>query len=134
MPGVGFVTGKTKKSRHGGPRPNSGRPKGRKNAATLQKEAMHKEVLVRAMDGAETPLEVMLGIMRDPGTEPQMRFEAAKAAAPYVHPRLSQVDSTVTHKNDAADLTEDELAAIARRGSTGVAEPANSSAKSHKIH
>jgi hypothetical protein len=70
---------------------------------------MHKEVLTRAVENAETPLEVMLGIMRDPETEPNMRFEAAKAAAPYVHPRLSQVDSTVTHKHDVDELSASEL-------------------------
>lgn len=51
-----------------------------------------------------TPLEFMLKIMR---TEPPeglqqrdelavqaMRFEAAKAAAPYIHPRLAAVEHT----------------------------------------
>lgn len=128
------MTEKTKKARHGGPRPGSGRPKGRKNTATLQKEAMHKEVLTRAVENAETPLEVMLGIMRDPDTEPQMRFEAAKAAAPYVHPRLSQVDSTVTHKNAADDFTEAELLAIARAGRSRAAEQEDGEGESSRVH
>jgi hypothetical protein len=29
--------------------------------------------------------------MRDPKEDPHRRFEAAKAAAPYVHPRLTAV-------------------------------------------
>jgi hypothetical protein len=34
----------------------------------------------------------MLGVMRDGRLDPAMRLEAARAAAPYVHPRLSAVD------------------------------------------
>lgn len=93
------------------------------------KEELHQEVLTRAIQDDTTPLEVMLNIMRDPTSEPQMRFEAAKAAAPYVHPRLSQVDSTVTHKNAADEYSTAELLTIARSGSAGVAGPSNGSGK-----
>lgn len=103
------MTEKTKKSGPGGYRPGSGRKKGTKNAKTLMKEAVLEEVLTRAIQDESTPLEVMLSIMRDPETDAAMRFEAAKAAAPYVHPRLSQVDSTVTHKHDVDELTTAEL-------------------------
>jgi hypothetical protein len=50
-----------------------------------------------------TPLEYMLTLMRqesdheDPKVQvarEAMRFEAAKAAAPYVHPRLAAVEHT----------------------------------------
>lgn len=124
----------TKKSKRGGPRPGSGRPKGVKNKSTIMKEELHQEVLTRAVENAETPLEVMLGIMRDPDTDPSMRFEAAKAAAPYVHPRLSQVDSTVTHKNAADDFTEAELLAIARRGRSRAAEQEDGEGESSRVH
>jgi hypothetical protein len=56
----------------------------------------------RAMADGLTPLEYMLKVMRtepDPTLEPReltsaivMRFEAAKAAAPYIHPRLAAVE------------------------------------------
>jgi hypothetical protein len=36
-----------------------------------------------------TPLEYMLAIMRDPTAETARRDEMAKAAAPYVHPRMA---------------------------------------------
>jgi hypothetical protein len=107
-----------KKSKHGGPRPGAGRKRGTKNPATIQKEALLEEVIERAVDGETTPLEVMLQIMRAPETPALMRFEAAKAAAPYVHPRLSQVDSTVTHKRDADEFDRAELIAIASRAGT----------------
>jgi hypothetical protein len=117
------MTDKTKKSRHGGPRPNSGRPKGAKGKATIAKEAVLTEVLSRAIQNETTPLEVMLTIMRDPESPPAMKFEAAKAAAPYVHPRLSQVESTVTHKHDPDEFTEAELAALARSGGARASRP-----------
>lgn len=104
---------KTTKSKRGGYRPGSGRKKGTKNPATLHKEALLDEVIVRAVEGEKTPLEVMLEIMRAPETPAMMKFEAAKAAAPYVHPRLSQTDSTVMHKYDAVDYSREELIAIA---------------------
>jgi hypothetical protein len=34
-----------------------------------------------------TPLEFMLGIMKDPAVAPQLRLKAAESAAPYVHPK-----------------------------------------------
>ena len=103
------MTTKSKKPRHGGPRPNSGRKKGTKNPATIAKEAVLTEVLTRALENETTPLEVMLTIMRDPASPAAMKFEAAKAAAPYVHPRLSQVDSRVTRVNDVSELTVEQI-------------------------
>jgi hypothetical protein len=35
-----------------------------------------------------SPLEFLLGVMRSPFAEPRLRLEAAKAAAPYCHPRM----------------------------------------------
>lgn len=103
------MTAKSKKPSHGGPRPNSGRKPGTKNPATLAKEALLEEVIAKAVEGETTPLEVMLQIMRSPESPAAMKFEAAKAAAPYVHPRLSQVDSRVTKVNDISDLTVEQI-------------------------
>ena len=62
----------------------------------------------------ETPLEYMLRIMRDEAAESKRRDEMAKAAAPYLHPRLSSVEHTGEDEAfpKAADLTDDQLAAI----------------------
>jgi hypothetical protein len=38
----------------------------------------------------DTPLEFMLTIMRDVTLPPQVRFEVAKAAAPYIHPKAPE--------------------------------------------
>ena len=84
----------------GGARPGSGRIKGGKNKATMKRA----EVALLALDSGVTPLEYMLDIMRAPIPEDVdaelrafltgQRFEAAKAAAPYVHPRLAAVEHT----------------------------------------
>ena len=100
----------------GGARAGAGRKKGSKTQLTEQ-------ALVRAGEGI-TPLEYMLGILRDETADAAQRFEAAKAAAPYVHPRLAQTEATVTHKKEAHELSDAELAAyLASTGSTGIAGP-----------
>ena len=38
-----------------------------------------------------TPLDYMISVMRDE-TNPPLRLDAAKSAAPYVHPKLSSVE------------------------------------------
>lgn len=53
------------------------------------------EALVAA--SGETPLQHLLTVMRNPRMPRDFRLEAAKAAAPYVHPKLA----TVTHVGDA---------------------------------
>ena len=45
--------------------------------------------------GGIMPLEFMLQVMRDETAERAERLDMAKAAAPYVHPRLSSVEAKV---------------------------------------
>lgn len=73
---------------HGGARPNAGRKPG-------QATKLNEEARAAAADGGITPLEYMLTILRDEQQDKAMRFEAAKAAAPYMHARLSTSDSTI---------------------------------------
>ena len=73
-----------------------GRQKGTPNRATAERQA--------AIEASGlTPLDYMLSIMRDEEREASERLEAAKAAAPFVHPRLStiQSDVNVTAKDDS---------------------------------
>ena len=77
----------------GGARLGAGRPPGSKN----QRSA---DIARQAADAGITPIEVMLNAMRDlwdEGTAEAKREAAriAKDAAPYVHPRLSNIDQTV---------------------------------------
>jgi hypothetical protein len=49
------------------------------------------ELLAQVRAGGITPLDFMLQVMRDESVEPAKRLDAAKAAAPYVHPRLASL-------------------------------------------
>jgi hypothetical protein len=79
----------------GGARKGSGRPPGSATRRT-------REIADKAMAEGITPLEFMLNIMRSEPADIEdprvlldalaMRFEAAKAAAPYIHPRLAAVE------------------------------------------
>jgi hypothetical protein len=69
----------------GGSRPGAGRPKG---AATRKT----REIADQAASEGVTPLEFMLGIMRDEAKPFPDRMDMAKAAAPYVHPKLAAVE------------------------------------------
>ena len=44
----------------------------------------------------ETPLEYMLRVMRDENIEVSRRDDMAKAAAPFLHPRLASLDQRIT--------------------------------------
>ncbi|MCC2642034.1 MAG: hypothetical protein K0S45_2447 [Nitrospira sp.] len=71
----------------GGRRPEAGRKKEIQNKASAAREA------AIAASGL-TPLEYMLSTMRDIRTPLALRLHMAKAAAPYVHPRLASVEQT----------------------------------------
>lgn len=85
----------TNSNGRGGARKGAGRKPG---AATTKT----REVADKAASEGVTPLEYMLQVMRNEppaGLEgPQllsahmMRFEAAKAAAPYIHPKLASIE------------------------------------------
>jgi len=66
-------------------RKTGGRQKGTRNRKTVEKVA---EIEASGL----TPLDFMLGILRDERADPVQRFEAAKAAAPYVHARLTATE------------------------------------------
>lgn len=77
-------------SSKGGARPGAGRKKGVPNRATAAKAA---EIAA----SGKTPLDYLLDVMRDEKCDKAVRLDAAKAAAPYVHPKLASMD----HKVDA---------------------------------
>jgi hypothetical protein len=74
-----------RKSNRGGARPNSGRKPGAINRATKAAKEMAEAT-------GEMPLAFMLNRMRDPEAPMADRMDMAKAAAPYVHSKLSSVD------------------------------------------
>jgi hypothetical protein len=91
----------------GGFRSGAGRPKGAKNRRTRLQEEASKQ----ALKGGITPLEFLLGIMRDENEAKGVRMAAAKAALPYCHPRLSAThivgDEQVSHEDWLTRLAED---------------------------
>lgn len=86
---------------------------GRKSGSLTKKTA---EIAEKAASEGITPLEYMLEILRGEapeGSDPaqkltfeSMRFEAAKAAAPYVHPRLAAVELSGNEKQPVRFVIE----------------------------
>ena len=62
-----------------------GRQKGTPNKNTAERFA-------DLIGAGITPLEYMLQVLRDPSVEHARRQDMAKAAAPYLHPRLAQTE------------------------------------------
>src|SRR6478672_4407259 len=78
------------------------RPKGSRKPGGRQKggvDKMKREAILAAQ--GITPLDYMLGIIRNEQEDKTVRLDAAKAAAPYVHARL--------HNTTLAGATEKPL-------------------------
>ena len=81
-------------------------------------------VLSKGLEGGMMPLDYLLGIMRDVGQDARWRLDAAKAAAPYCHARLSATEVSgpaggpvsvqATQKLDISDLDDEELDILER--------------------
>jgi hypothetical protein len=82
-------------------RKTGGRQKGVRNRAT-------EEARAAAAATGILPLDYMLGVMRDPGTDDKRRDAMAMAAAPYLHPKLSSVDAkaamTISHGGEGGEI------------------------------
>lgn len=88
----------------GGKRPGAGRKPGAPNKATAQKRA---EIVASGL----TPLDYMLSVLRDEAVPRDVRLDAAKAAASYVHPRLSAIEANVaisSHEDFISSFDEPE--------------------------
>jgi hypothetical protein len=77
------------------------------------------EARKKAVEGGMMPLDYLLGIMRDEDQDARWRLDAAKAAAPYCHARLSSTEVSGpnggpvsvqnTQKLGISDPSEEEL-------------------------
>ena len=74
----------------------AGRPKGIPKTGGRQKGTKDKRVVAKMLKIAEycalhnfDPLHALIDIARDPNTLLPFRMDAAKAVAPYLHPKLS---------------------------------------------
>jgi hypothetical protein len=71
----------------------------------------------------ETPLDYMIRVMRDQSASVERRDEMAKAAAPYVHPRLAAIEYAGIISGKPPDqMTDEQLMAIIREGQAKEAE------------
>lgn len=114
----------------GGRREGAGRKPG--SVSKLDAEARRK-----AMERGIMPLDFLLEIMRDGSQEARSRLDAAKAAAPYCHARLSATEVSgpdggpvsvrTTNILDISDLCEEELDVLERalRKTVAAREPAD---------
>lgn len=65
--------------------PSAGRRKGSRNKVTAKREA-------KIAESGLTPLDYMMRVLRNEKASRGERMDAAKGAAPYVHPRLAAVE------------------------------------------
>jgi hypothetical protein len=116
----------------GGARRGAGRPKGSASKKTI-------EIANRAAKEGITPLEVMVNIMREAyaGKDYEKALDAATKCAPYLHSKLSSVDFKATIKKTTAELTRDELlaiAALAHTSSPGSPEEGRRETEPNSVH
>jgi hypothetical protein len=74
-------------------RKTGGRQKGARNRATAEARAAAEATGI-------LPLDYMLSVMRDPNADDKRRDAMAMAAAPYLHPKLNSVESTMTVRGE----------------------------------
>jgi hypothetical protein len=99
----------------GGRREGAGRKPG--SVSKLDAEARRK-----AAEGGITPLDFLLSLVRDDDQDARWRLDAAKAAAPYCHARLSATEVSgpsggpvsveTTNRLDISGMTDEELDAL----------------------
>ena len=82
---------------HGGARAGAGRKPGTINRFS-------KDLLDKAAQSGQLPVDYLLEVMRDQSLNTRLRIDAAKAAAPYVHQKLSAVSIDLR----APDVTHEE--------------------------
>ena len=81
------------------PRDSPPRKKGSKNKIKPPEDVIRKveaEAVANSIATGESPLSYMLRVMRDPTVEDPRRDEMARAAAPYVHAKISPENAKTT--------------------------------------
>src|SRR5215469_11337348 len=103
---------------HGGKRQGAGRKPGSASQKT-------REIANQAAKVGLTPLQYMLGVLRDDTADPDRRNRMAVAAAPYIHARLAaietkvetvgQIEAKITFEEQRRQAVEAVRAAFAER-------------------
>lgn len=99
----------------------AGKKTGGRTAGTPNKATKVREEIIAA--SGLSPLEYMLDVLRNPLSDAAQRMDAAKAAAPYVHPKLSAVEHSgeIDHHvhDDARAVIAGLLSELAGAGTPG---------------
>ena len=103
----------------------NGRRKGVPNKATAKRQA---EIAASGL----TPLQYLINRMGYEDAPMSERIDCAKAAAPYVHPRLQAIAHTGTIETKAATENTENLTALERRIEEFTAENAGKKANGRK--
>lgn len=107
---------------HGGKREGAGRRKGSTNTRTALERAATREKIEAIKSEGDTPLEVLLRIMRSSKDEAVI-IDCAKAAAPYIHPKLSSVEHKGDPDNPLEQNSRVELVVIDAGSDQGLRAP-----------
>lgn len=105
----------------GGKRAGAGRKKGIQNKLN---GALREKLNAAGI----APLEFMLQVMRNPDQDLAVRLETAKAAAPYLHPRLQAVEYK-DEKNATTQRWRVEIVPMPKRIDTAPANESNEIAR-----
>lgn len=116
-------------AKNGGPRPGAGRPRG-----SVSKR--HVDLVDSMMDGRQTPLEYLMGVMADENADEKRRDWAAEKAASFLHPRPQPVARSVEidlPDTSTTDGIKAALSVITKAAANGQIVPAEAQSLSALI-
>jgi hypothetical protein len=91
----------------GGARPGAGRKRGGQAIETTKLRTVARAKLAEYLTTGKDPLEVLIGLAFNDELDVSLRIQAATAAVPYLHPKLSHqnIESRSLHATvNSADL------------------------------
>ena len=95
------------------PRPKGMQKSGGRARGTPNRASQRRQAQVAA--SGLSPLDFLIATLRNESLDLPTRLEAARAAAPFVHPRLAVIDSTVRTESATPQLSEEERRQRARQ-------------------
>lgn len=88
----------------------------RPSVPATPKPALGRKTRTRKPTAPITPLAIFTRIMQGDETITDRQFDAAKVAAPYMHPKLSGLPVGAAPLKGLEDYSDEELAALAQAG------------------
>jgi hypothetical protein len=123
----------------GGARPGAGRPKGKKNKTTIEREQALAQMAVKLEEAIPNTFkgkahELLMAVYKNEDLPLPIRIDAAKAAIGFEIPRLGNTNMTLDDKRTAEQFSDAELEAIAIAGRNGTVEAEEGEAGSDQLH